>query len=203
MSQQAQNLLIELKAQTNLPTVQGTFRFYVFEDTITKQEYIALQVGEVAGAQRVPVRIHSSCFTSEIFNSQKCDCNEQLEFAMNYIQTAGKGVVIYLYQEGRGIGLINKIRAYALQETGLDTVEANRALGLPDDLRDFTPAKYIIDYLQIESVALITNNPEKVSSLESLGIEVAQRIPALIAPNQHSQKYLQTKAEKMHHYINF
>lgn len=197
------NTQMRLMAETNLPTAQGVFRFKVFEDSITKQESIVLQVGQVEGQENVPVRIHSSCFTSEIFNSQKCDCNDQLEYAMNYIQNAKQGLIIYLYQEGRGIGLINKVRAYALQEKGLDTVEANHALGLPDDLRDFTPAKHIIDLLGIQSISLMTNNPKKVNDLTGLGVNVVDRIPTLVKANQYSQKYLETKAKKMHHYLNY
>ena len=147
------------------------------------------------------VRIHSECLTGDIFGSCRCDCGEQLAAAMKQIEKEGTGVLLYLRQEGRGIGLIKKLRAYELQEQGEDTVQANHSLGFAADLRDFTIAAQILRNLGVESIRLITNNPEKISALESVGIKITQRVPSLVEANSYNEKYIQTKAEKLGHLI--
>jgi GTP cyclohydrolase II len=147
----------------------------------------------------VPLRVHSECLTSEVLGSLKCDCREQLEHALAHIGRAGRGVVLYLRQEGRGIGLGNKIRAYALQACGVDTVDANRVLGLPDDARTYAQSAAMIRALGIRSVSLLTNNPDKLAALHRLGIVVRNQVPVLIAPNPHSAGYLETKRLRMNH----
>lgn len=182
-----------------LPTEYGIFQLHGFEDIRTGQEHIALVMGELSGSQAILSRIHSECLTGDALFSQKCDCGPQLEAAMKAIQQAGQGIIVYLRQEGRGIGLINKIRAYALQDKGMDTVEANQALGLPIDARDFTIARHIYDYLGVQSIRLLTNNPEKLKTMQESGIQVAERIPLHVGENIENQKYLATKAEKLSH----
>lgn len=182
-----------------LPTEYGIFQLHGFEDTRTGQEHIALVMGELSGSQAILSRIHSECLTGDALFSQKCDCGPQLEAAMKAIQQAGQGIIIYLRQEGRGIGLINKIRAYALQDKGMDTVEANQALGLPVDARDFTIAKHIYDYLGVESIRLLTNNPEKLKTMQESGIHIVERLPLHVGENIENQKYLATKAKKLSH----
>ena len=173
-----------------------------FEDVRNRQEHIALTVGDISTGEDILGRIHSECLTGDALFSRRCDCGPQLEAAMKTVQQAGKGVIVYLRQEGRGIGLLNKIRAYKLQDEGLDTVEANLALGLPIDARDFTLAKYILDYLKVQSIQLMTNNPQKVDTLKALGINVTNRVPLHVGLNPENQHYLQTKMEKMGHFAN-
>lgn len=189
-----------LTAESPLPTRHGTFVVKVFryEDEPDK-EHLAIVSGDVSGRDDVPIRMHSECLTSEVLGSLKCDCREQLEFALRHIAHHGPGVVFYLRQEGRGIGLTNKIRAYALQARGVDTVDANRALGLPDDTRRYESAAAMLRHLGVRSVRLMTNNPEKVDALRDLGVDVRDRIPVLIAPNPHSQRYLAVKRQRMNH----
>jgi GTP cyclohydrolase II len=162
-------------------------------------EHVALVSGQVSGLSDVPVRVHSECITSEVFGSLKCDCRDQLDWALAEIVRRGFGAVLYLRQEGRGIGLGNKIRAYELQEQGMDTVDANRGLGLPDDARSYEVARDMLAYLDVKSVQLMTNNPDKVDKLRELGIVVAGRIPVVVAPNQHSAGYLEAKRVRMAH----
>ena len=164
-------------------------------------EHIALTMGQLAGREGVPVRVHSECLTSEVFGSLKCDCKEQLEQAQREIAKRGVGAVLYLRQEGRGIGLANKVRAYALQEQGADTVEANEQLHLPVDAREYDVAAAMIRALGIESVRLMTNNPAKVEGLSSLGIRVLERIPVVVGPNPYSASYLEVKKRRMQHDI--
>lgn len=189
-----------LTAESPLPTRHGTFLVKVFryEDEPDK-EHLAIVSGDVRDRDDVPIRVHSECLTSEVLGSLKCDCREQLEFALRQIAHHGPGVVFYLRQEGRGIGLTNKIRAYALQAHGVDTVDANRALGLPDDTRRYESAAAMLQHLGVRSVRLMTNNPDKVSALRALGVDVRERIPVLIAPNPHSQRYLAVKRQRMNH----
>lgn len=182
-----------------LPTEYGVFQMHGFEDSRTGQEHIALVMGDISGSEPVLSRIHSECLTGDALFSQKCDCGPQLEAAMKAVQQAGRGVIVYLRQEGRGIGLLNKIRAYALQGQGMDTVEANLALGLPVDARDFTIAKHIYDHLGVQSVRLLTNNPEKLETMRQSGINIAERLPLHVGINPENQKYLDTKAEKLNH----
>lgn len=187
-------------AESPLPTRHGTFLVKVFryEDEPDK-EHLAIISGDVRDRDDVLIRVHSECLTSEVLGSLKCDCREQLEFALRQIAHHPPGVVFYLRQEGRGIGLTNKIRAYALQARGVDTVDANRALGLPDDTRRYESAAAMLQNLGVRSVRLMTNNPEKVDALRALGVDVRERIPVLIAPNPHSQRYLAVKRQRMNH----
>lgn len=191
------------QASAPLPTRHGTFETHVFrshdDDPHLAREHVALVYGDVRGAVGVPVRVHSECMTSEVFGSLKCDCKEQLDAAMAEVARKGGGAVLYLRQEGRGIGLANKIRAYALQSSGHDTVDANRLLGLPDDARTYEVARDMLTHLGVASVALLTNNPEKVRQLRALGIEVVQRLPVIVAPNAHSVGYLEAKRLRMAH----
>ena len=181
---------IEHITSCRLPTEHGVFQMHGFIDQRTGQEHVALVMGDVADGEPVLSRIHSECLTGDALFSQKCDCGPQLQAALAAIQA-----------EGRGIGLINKIRAYALQDQGMDTVEANLALGLPVDARDFSIAKHIYDYLNVQAVKLLTNNPEKLQTLRDCGIRIAERVPLVVGVNPENQGYLHTKAEKLNHLI--
>lgn len=194
--------LIERVDDASLPTKYGEFRIIGYKEIITGKEHIAIVKGDVRNKDDVVVRIHSECFTGDILGSLRCDCGNQLEYALEKIEDEGLGVLIYLRQEGRGIGLLNKIRAYKLQDQGLDTVEANRKLGLPDDARDYGIAYQIIKDLEIKSIRLMTNNPKKISRILSFGIEVKERIPIIVGLNKHNERYLRVKAEKMGHLID-
>jgi GTP cyclohydrolase II len=184
----------ECLAKATIPTRHGEFDAYVFRD-----EHVALVHGQVRGKQGALVRVHSECLTSEVFGSLKCDCKEQLDAAMAAIARAGEGAVLYLRQEGRGIGLANKIRAYALQSRGHDTVDANRLLGLPDDARKYDVARDMLAHLGVESVRIMTNNPDKVDALRGLGVEVVGRVPVIVPANPHSARYLEAKRLRMEH----
>ncbi|MFT4977871.1 MAG: GTP cyclohydrolase II, partial [Myxococcota bacterium] len=162
---------------------------------------LAIIYGDVRGLKDVPVRVHDECLTSEVLGSLKCDCREQLDFSLRYIRDSSPGIVLYLRQEGRGIGLANKIAAYHLQERGHDTVDANRMLGLPDDARRYGGAAAMLKDLGVQSVRLMTNNPRKVKKLEALGVRISGRIPIVIAANPYSQDYLDAKAERMGHVL--
>jgi GTP cyclohydrolase II len=190
-----------LVAEARLPTRYGTFRVVAFEADDGK-EYGAVVKGDVAGHADVPVRLHSECFTGDVMGSVKCDCRDQLEAALEYIGEAERGAVVYLRQEGRGIGLANKIRAYALQDEGLDTVQANLALGFEDDERRYDVAADILAELGIESVQILTNNPNKIAGLGRFGIEVTGRIPLQVATRPENAFYLATKAEKSGHMLS-
>ncbi|MDO4226970.1 GTP cyclohydrolase II [Neisseria sp.] len=187
-------------AACRLPTEWGVFTLHGFEEA-NGQEHVALTMGDITDGAPVLARIHSECLTGDALFSQKCDCGPQLQAAMQVVQQAGRGVIVYLRQEGRGIGLINKIRAYQLQDQGLDTVEANVALGLPVDARDFTLAKHIFEHLGVKEVKLLTNNPEKVQVLADAGIRVAERVPLQVGENLENERYLNTKAEKLGHWF--
>jgi GTP cyclohydrolase II len=192
-------------ASAPIPTRFGAFDVHVYTwndpkaNPALSNEHLALVMGDVRGRRGVPVRVHSECLTSEVLGSLKCDCKEQLEAAQREVERRGFGVILYLRQEGRGIGLANKIRAYALQANGADTVEANELLHLPVDARSYDVAAAILKDLGVESVELMTNNPEKHRSLEALGIRVEQRIPVHVPPNPHSAGYLAVKRDRMHH----
>ncbi len=198
---------LELLAEAPLPTSFGTFRVVVFRyrdpsaHPDLSDEHVALVLGDVDGAESVPVRVHSECLTSEVFGSLKCDCKQQLEAAQAMIERSGRGVLLYLRQEGRGIGLVNKIKAYALQAEGADTIEANERLHLPIDARHYDVAAKMLRTLGVRSVELITNNPEKQNALTRLGISVVGRIPVQIAANPHSESYLSVKRDRMHHWL--
>lgn len=186
-------------AQAKLPTRYGDFIIAGFRTSKGDKERTALIKGEVSGREGVSVRIHSECHTGDIFSSLNCDCREQLDASIRYIASKPFGVLIYLRQEGRGIGLLNKIKAWHLQDLGLDTIEANESLGFPSDLRVHSDAAKIISILQIKSVALLTNNPEKIEGIEREGMEVTRRIPLHVTPNEHNRRYLSTKLNKMGH----
>jgi GTP cyclohydrolase II len=197
---------VEWLAEAPLPTRFGQFRMMVFRTQEENafagsgpRDHVAMVYGDVCDGEAIPVRVHSECLTSEVFGSLKCDCKEQLDYALEMVARRGAGVVIYLRQEGRDIGLANKVKAYALQAHGHDTVDANRALGLPDDARSYAMVPEVLDHLGIRSIALMTNNPDKVSKLEALGVRVAHRLPVIIEPNAHSAGYLETKRHRMAH----
>ncbi|MFV9506203.1 MAG: GTP cyclohydrolase II [Oscillochloridaceae bacterium umkhey_bin13] len=192
--------MIERIATSQLPTKYGMFQIYVYAEANGK-EHVALTVGNLDPKQPVLTRLHSECLTGDVFGSHRCDCGEQLDQMLALLQAKGRGVLIYLRQEGRGIGLANKIRAYALQEAGLDTVDANRALGLPDDMRTYYPAAAILKDLGVTTVVLVTNNPLKVTGLEAHGIEVSERVPSRVVPNTHNGPYLATKRARMGHMV--
>lgn len=194
--------LIELGAKAGLPTCFGDFQILVFKNSIDDKEHLAIVKGNVKGKKDVLLRIHSECLTGDVFGSKRCDCGEQLHNALHRIEDQGEGVVIYMRQEGRGIGLTNKIKAYALQEEGLDTVEANEKLGFPADMREYHLAAQIIRYLGIESIRLMTNNPAKTHGLEDLGINISNREPIVIEANDVNKDYLHTKAVKMGHQLD-
>jgi GTP cyclohydrolase II len=182
-----------------LPTQWGEFRLCALDAPYKGEEHIALTMGVVDDGKPVLTRVHSECLTGDCLYSLRCDCGAQLQAAMKAIAAGGRGVIIYLRHEGRGIGLTNKIRAYALQEKGADTVEANRLLGFGEDMRDYTAAKILLDALGISAVHLMTNNPKKIEALQSMGINVVSRIPLHVGQNSHNQRYLETKVEKMGH----
>ncbi len=184
----------ECLARATIPTRHGEFEAHVFPG-----EHVALVRGALQGRKGALVRVHSECMTSEVFGSLKCDCKEQLDASMAAIARAGEGAVLYLRQEGRGIGLANKIRAYALQAHGHDTVDANRLLGLPDDARRYDVARDMLRYLGVEGVRLMTNNPSKVEGLRELGVKVVARVPVVVPPNPHSAGYLEAKRRRMEH----
>ncbi len=190
----------EWQAMAELPTRHGTFKTHVFRGP-HGEEHVALVFGDVAQGRQVPVRVHSECMTSEVFGSLKCDCKEQLDAAMAEVAKRGAGVILYLRQEGRGIGLTNKIRAYALQQCGHDTVDANRLLGLPDDAREYDCAQDMLEFLEIKSILLLTNNPAKVSALRDLGVEVESREGVIVTPNAFSLGYLEAKRLRMDHVL--
>ena len=192
---------VSVYAEAQLPTARGTFRTVVFREADTDVEHVAMVMGEVTGPEPVPTRVHSECLTSEVLGSLKCDCRSQLDRALDLIAARGRGVLLYLRQEGRGIGLGNKIRAYALQAEGHDTYEANRLLGFPDDLRRYDVAAEMLRVLGVRSVDLVTNNPQKIAQLEAAGIPVRRRIALPSPANPHNVGYLQAKRERTGHLI--
>ncbi len=185
-----------------LPTKFGDFSIVVYRDIFVGKEHIVIKKGSPEGKENVLVRIHSECFTGDILGSLRCDCGNQLENALTRIEKEGEGILIYLRQEGRGIGLTNKIKAYKLQDQGLDTVEANQKLGLPVDARDYSIAAKILKMMDIKNIRLMTNNPKKVHEISKYGINVTERIPTVIAINKHNEKYLKVKVEKMGHIMD-
>ena len=191
---------IEFVATSQLPTAFGDFKITVFQDTQTGEEHVALSKGlETAPTAPVLVRIHSECLTGDAFASLKCDCGPQLQATQKLINDAGQGVILYLRQEGRGIGLTNKIRAYALQDQGHDTVDANLLLNLPADARRYDMCSIMLDHLQVKQVKLLTNNPLKIKALTDLGIDVVDRVPLTVGLNKFNEDYLKTKHERMSH----
>jgi 3,4-dihydroxy 2-butanone 4-phosphate synthase / GTP cyclohydrolase II len=183
-------------------TELGTFRMIGFYDD-DGREHLAVAKGAIKGRRRVLCRVHSECLTGEVFHSKRCDCGPQLDLALRRIEEAGSGVVVYLRQEGRGIGLVNKIRAYALQDAGADTVEANHALGFPGDLRRYDIAAEILRDLGVKSVVLMTNNPDKIQGLVDAHFIVEERVPHLVSPTSDNLRYMETKRSKMGHLFDF
>lgn len=192
---------VSLVASAALPTRYGDFRIFGFYDDRDRNEHTAIVRGDVAGREDVPVRVHSECHTGDVWGSVRCDCRDQLEAAIRYVAEQEFGAVIYLRQEGRGIGLLNKIKAYQLQDLGLDTVEANEYLGYPAEARDYPVAAGILELLHIRSIALLSNNPDKIAKLEQEGIRITRRVPIVIASNEHNHDYLETKRVRMGHLI--
>jgi 3,4-dihydroxy 2-butanone 4-phosphate synthase/GTP cyclohydrolase II len=188
--------------EVDFPTKNGRFRLKLFEDTITKETALAIIKGNIKDKKDVLTRVHSSCETGDIFHSLRCDCGLQLERALRTIEAKGRGVVLYMHQEGRGIGLINKLKAYRLQEKGLDTVQANIALGFAPDLRNYGIGAQILAKLGIKSIKLMTNNPRKVIGLKGYGLKITSRVPIEIKPLAENEKYLKTKKNKMGHLLN-
>ncbi len=186
---------------TKLPTRYGNFDLHLYQSIIDKKEHLALVKGEIRGDVPTLVRVHSECLTGDVFGSERCDCGEQLHRAMAMVEKEGTGVVLYMRQEGRGIGLVNKIKAYKLQDDGHDTVEANEKLGFKADLRDYGIGAQILVDLGVREMRLMTNNPKKIVGLEGYGLKVVERIPIEIEPNERNQKYLETKRDKLGHFI--
>jgi GTP cyclohydrolase II len=194
---------VKVDGVADLPSRFGKFRIVAFWNNRDAKEHVAIVHGDVMGAEDLPVRLHSECLTGDALGSLRCDCRDQLEVALRVIGRLERGLVLYMRQEGRGIGLINKVRAYALQDRGLDTVEANRALGFRDDERDYAVAAHMLASLNIGSVRLMTNNPDKIRQLEQLGIKVSGRIPHVIPATEHNRFYLETKVARSGHRIDF
>lgn len=193
--------LVERKAETLLPTEFGDFQCIIFQSKIDKKEHVALVKGNVAGKKNVLVRVHSECLTGEVFHSLRCDCGPQLERALTMIAKKGLGVLVYMRQEGRGIGLMNKIKAYKLQEQGYDTVEANKKLGFKPDLRTYGIGAQILVDLGLSTIHLLTNNPKKVVGLEGYGLHITERMPIEISPNTVNRGYLEAKKKRMGHFL--
>lgn len=195
--------LIRRLFSTPLPTRYGEFTLIIYETVIEGEHHLALVKGEVAGKENVLVRVHSQCLTGDVFGSVRCDCGDQLHEAMSRIKGEGLGVLVYMRQEGRGIGLLNKLICYRLQDQGLDTVEANLAIGFPTDARDYGIGAQILADLGLTSIRLMTNNPAKRIGLEGYGLKVVERVPIVIEPHQHNRYYLEIKRDKMGHLLDF
>ncbi len=195
------HICVRLVATAHLPSRFGDFQVVGFTNNKDGKEHAAFVHGDVVGQEDVPIRMHSECLTGDAIGSLRCDCRDQLESALQALGKMERGILLYLRQEGRGIGLTNKIRAYALQDQGLDTVEANHALGFGDDERDYSVAAHMIASLRVKSVALMTNNPRKLQGLENLGIKVSRRLAHIMKPNEFNAFYLQTKQQKSGHLL--
>jgi len=192
---------VEFEGQITLPTRYGDFQCRIYRSTLDDKEHVVLFVGELEGAEPPLVRVHSECLTGDVLHSLRCDCGDQLQASMRKIQEEGRGVILYMRQEGRGIGLGAKLQAYALQDQGMDTVEANLKLGFGADQREYRSSALILQDLHVESIRLLTNNPAKVSGLEQNGIGIAERIPVVIESNPHNAKYLETKRTRLGHLL--
>ncbi len=196
-----EDFCVQMVARAAFPTRFGDFTLYGFFDSRLGREHTAIVRGEVSGRADVPVRVHSECHTGDVWGSLRCDCRDQLEAAIRFVGGEEAGAVIYLRQEGRGIGLLNKIKAYQLQDLGLNTIEANQYLGLPVDARDYRVAAKIMRLLEIRSVRLLTNNPDKIAQLAAAGVQITGRLPIVIPATDHDRQYLDTKREKMGHLL--
>jgi len=197
--------MVNKVAEANFPSRFGHFRIFGFEGVYGGeiQECVVLRMGDISSREDPPlVRIHSQCLTGDVFHSLRCDCRSQLELSLNLIAEEGRGLLIYEHQEGRGIGLLNKLRAYELQDGGADTVEANERLGFEADLRNYEMPAEILLYFKVKSVRLLSNNPDKIAALEHAGIQVAERIPCIVAPHESTAGYLRTKKQKMGHLLD-
>lgn len=194
--------LMELYAKAKMPTKYGEFEILTFVNKITKQHHVVLTMGDISDGEDVLCRVHSECLTGDALGSRRCDCGEQYNYAMRAIAEEGRGIMVYMRQEGRGIGLVNKLKAYELQDKGLDTVDANRALGFRDDMREYYEAYQMLKKLGIKSVRIMTNNPEKIKHLENYGLEIEDRIPIQIEATEYDLFYLQTKKERMGHILD-
>ena len=194
--------LVEKVEEVDMPTVWGRFRLSMYRSLVTGLEHLALVKGDVSGGDPVLVRVHSECFTGDVLGSERCDCGPQLHTAMSMVEKEGRGAILYMRQEGRGIGLANKLHAYRKQEAGMDTVEANVALGFAPDLREYGEGAQILEDLGISKVKLITNNPRKIKGLAGYGIEISERVPVVIPATEFDKRYLDTKREKMGHLLD-
>ncbi len=190
------------RVSARLPTDLGEFQLYLYTSDLDHKEHLALVMGDLQGQSHVLTRVHSECFTGDVLSSRRCDCGEQLRYAMQAIAATGSGVIVYLRQEGRGIGLLDKLRAYNLQDQGYDTVEANLLLGHQADERDYTMAAGILADLGVQSIRLLTNNPLKINHLRQLGVQVTERVPVESTVNADNYQYLFTKAQRMHHLLD-
>jgi 3,4-dihydroxy 2-butanone 4-phosphate synthase/GTP cyclohydrolase II len=194
--------LVERVVETRMPTAFGEFSVVGYRTLMDDKHHVALVKGEVSGRDDVLVRVHSECLTGDVFHSLRCDCGEQLESALAQIEREGRGVLLYLAQEGRGIGLLNKLRAYKLQDGGMDTVDANLELGLPVDLRDYGIGAQILVDLGLSSIRIMTNNPKKIIGLEGYGLSVTEQVPIVHAPNPHNERYLNAKRTRLGHTLH-
>ncbi|MBL8978943.1 MAG: GTP cyclohydrolase II, partial [Gemmatimonadetes bacterium] len=193
--------LVHRAAEARLPTEFGEFRIMAYTNDVDRAQHVALVMGDVAGQKDILVRMHSKCLTGDVFGSQRCDCGPQLQAAMARIAEAGRGVIVYLDQEGRGIGLLNKVKAYALQDEGDDTVEANQRLGFPPDLRNYGIGAQILRDLGLSSIRIMTNNPRKLVGVEGYGLVITERVPLVTDPHAENRAYLAVKRDKLGHFF--
>jgi 3,4-dihydroxy 2-butanone 4-phosphate synthase/GTP cyclohydrolase II len=194
--------LVERMTAVRLPTVYGDFTAVAFRETLTGKNHVALVKGDVAGRENILVRVHSECLTGDVFHSLRCDCGEQLDLALKRIASEERGVLVYMAQEGRGIGLLNKLKAYELQENGLDTVEANLELGFPPDAREYGIGSQILAELGLSTIRILTNNPRKITGIEGFGLKVVEQVPIEVPPNMENRLYLETKKQKLGHRLH-